>query len=141
MTELFSTALKSSLGLQLLHWAVSHSDIWHLAHRCSELAQKINEPLEKSAYVLDNFLTMDEDDIDCVGIRDLNLQQMHFDEEDEYEEEYENAEDQSNRRYRYQPQQNGCLHANRNHPRANSAERQGKTTAIMHSFYNHWYNL
>lgn len=87
MTDLLASALKHSLGLQLLHWAVSHSDIWHLAHRCSELAQKINEPLEKSAYVLDNLFTMDEDDIDCIGIRDLHMQQMHFDDEDDYNEE------------------------------------------------------
>lgn len=84
MTELLAAALKHSLGLQLLHWAVSQSDIWHLAHRCSELAQKINEPLEKSAYVLDNLLTMDDDDIDCIGLRDLHLQQMRFDDEDDY---------------------------------------------------------
>lgn len=87
MSDLLASALKNSLGLQLLHWAVSQSDIWHLAHRCSELAHKINEPLEKSAYVLNNLLTMDEDDIDCIGIRDLHMQQMHFDDEDDYNEE------------------------------------------------------
>lgn len=85
MSDLLASALKHSLGLQLLHWAVSQTDIWHLAHRCSELAHKINVPLEKSAYVLDNLLTMDEDDIDCIG--DLHLQQMHFDDEDDYNEE------------------------------------------------------
>ncbi|XP_031620821.1 BTB/POZ domain-containing protein 6 isoform X2 [Contarinia nasturtii] len=84
MTDLLASALKNSLGLQVLQWAVSQSDIWHLAHRCSELAQKINEPLENSAYVLDNLLTMDEDDINCIGIRDLHLQQMHFDDEEEH---------------------------------------------------------
>lgn len=84
MTDLFAAAVKNHLGLQILHWAVSQSDIWHLAHRCSELVQKINEPLEKSAYVLDHLLTMDEDDIDSIGIRDLHLQQMHFDDEDDY---------------------------------------------------------
>lgn len=87
MSDLLASALKNSLGLQLLHWAVSQSDIWHLAHRCSELAHKINEPLEKSAYVLNNLLTMDEDDVDCIGIRDLHMQQMHFDDEDDYNEE------------------------------------------------------
>lgn len=100
MSDLLASALKNSLGVQLLHWAVSHSDIWHLAHRCSELAQKINEPLEKSAYVLDNLLTMDEDDIDCVGMRDLHIQQMHFDDEDDYNEEgqsrYNNSRQQAN---------------------------------------------
>lgn len=87
MSELLASALKNSLGLQLLHWAVSQSDIWHLAHRCSELAHKINEPLEKSAYVLNNLLTMDEDDMDCIGLRDLHMHQMHFDDEDDYNEE------------------------------------------------------
>lgn len=84
MTDLIAYALKSNLGLEFLHWATSQSDIWHAAHRVGELVHKINEPLEKSAYVLDNLLTMDEDDIDCIGIRDLRLQQMHFDDEDDY---------------------------------------------------------
>lgn len=86
MSDLLASAVKSHLGLQLLHWAVSQSDIWHLAHRCSELVQKINEPLEKSAYVLDNLLAMDEDDIHlhCSGMRDLHLNRMHFDDEDDY---------------------------------------------------------
>lgn len=104
MTDLIASALKNSLGLQLLHWAVSQSDIWHLAHRCSELAQKINEPLKKSAYVLDNLLTMDEDDIDCIGIRDFHLQQMHFDDEDDY-----NDQEQSQRNYRNQQRTNTSL--------------------------------
>lgn len=79
-------AMKNNVGLQLLQWAVSQSDIWHLAHRCSELVQKINEPLEKSAYVLDNLLAMDEDDIHlhCGGMRDMHLNRMHFDDEDDY---------------------------------------------------------
>lgn len=110
MTDLLASALKNSLGLQLLHWAVSQSDIWHLAHRCSELAQKINEPLEKSAYVLDNLLTMDEDDIDCIGIRDLHMQQMHFDDEDDF-----NEEEQSSHRNR---QRTNTLLAIRHYPRA-----------------------
>lgn len=86
MSDLLASAVKSHLGLQLLHWAVSQSDIWHLAHRCSELVQKINEPLEKSAYVLDNLLAMDEDDmhLHCSGMRDLHLNRMHFDDEDDY---------------------------------------------------------
>lgn len=131
MTELLASALKNSLGLQLLHWAVSQSDIWHLAHRCSELAHKINEPLEKSAYVLDNFLTMDDDDIDCVGIRDLHLQQMHFDEEEEEEEEDDDnttENEQSRRWLDNRPQRNNATSVrNRNHPRAiHPVERQGK---------------
>lgn len=101
MTDLLASALKNSFGLQMLHWAVSQSDIWHLAHRCSELAQKINEPLEKGAYVLDNFLTMDEDDIDCIGLRDLHLQQMHFDDEDDYNEEEQSWRDHRNQQRTY----------------------------------------
>lgn len=62
MTDLIASAFKNSMGLQLLHWAVSQSDIWHLAHRCSELAQHINEPIEKRVYLLNNSLSMDEDD-------------------------------------------------------------------------------
>lgn len=135
MTELFGSALKNSLGLQLLHWAVSQSDIWHLAHRCSELAQKINEPLEKSAYVLDNFLTMAEDDIACAGIRDLNLQQMHFDEEEEEEEyDYDSYADEQSRRWSgYQTQRNGTALETRNQPRAASNARQGKYITHTHT--------
>lgn len=95
MTELIATAVKSSLGLQLLQWAISKSDIWHLAHRCSELAQKINEPIDKNAYVLDSWLTMDEENIGCIGIRDLHLHQMHFDDEEDY-----NSAEQANRDHR-----------------------------------------
>lgn len=122
MTDLLASALKNSLGLQLLDWAVSQSDIWHLAHRCSELAQKINEPLEKSAYVLDNLLTMDEDDIDCIGIRDLHMQQMHFDDEDDY-----NEEEQSNRgnRQRNEQRTNTSL-AIRNHHHSRALNIPGK---------------
>lgn len=78
--------VKSQFGLQLLHWAISQSDIWHLAHRCSQLVQKINEPLEKSAYVLDSLFDMDDDDMQmhCSGMRDLHLNRMHFDDEDDY---------------------------------------------------------
>lgn len=113
MTDLLASALKNSLGLQLLHWAVSQSDIWHLAHRCSELAQKINEPLEKSAYVLDNLLTMDDDDIDCIGIRDLHMQQMHFDDEDDYNEEEQSNGGNSQRNQ----QRTNTSYAFRNHSR------------------------
>lgn len=115
MSDLLASALKNSLGLQLLHWAVSQSDIWHLAHRCSELAQKINEPLEKSAYVLNNLLTMDEDDIDCIGIRDLHMQQMHFDDEDDY-----NEEGRQTRRHNQLPATNTAPLNIRNYPRIES---------------------
>lgn len=107
MTDLFASAFKSNFGLQLLQWAVSQSDIWHLAHRCSELAQKINEPLEKSAYVLDNLSTMDEDDINCIH----NLQgAMHFDNED-----YFISQDYLQRNYYNQRQQNISIFSSRNH--------------------------
>lgn len=112
MSDLLASALKSSLGLQLLHWAVSQSDIWHLAHRCSELAHKINEPLEKSAYVLNNLLTMDEDDVDCIGIRDLHMQQMHFDDEDDY-----NEEGRQTRRHNQLPATTTATLNTRNYPR------------------------
>lgn len=65
MTDLLASAFKGSLGLQLLHWAVSQSDIWHLTHRCSELVQHINEPLNKRVFAINNndsLLSMDEDD-------------------------------------------------------------------------------
>lgn len=128
MSDLLASALKNSLGLQLLHWAVSQSDIWHLAHRCSELAQKINEPLEKSAYVLDNLLTMDEDDIDCIGIRDLHMQQMHFDDEDDY-----NDEEQTYRcnddNYRNQHRSNTSF-SNRNN--LDAVNTPGNTTISNH---------
>lgn len=91
---MIATAVKTNLGVHLLHWAITHSDFWQLANRCSQLVQKINDPLEKSAYVLDNLLTMDEDDIDvhCVALRDLNLHRMHFEDEDDYN-------DQADRRF------------------------------------------
>lgn len=112
MSDLLASALKNSLGLQLLHWAVSQSDIWHLAHRCSELAHKINEPLEKSAYVLNNLLTMDEDDVDCIGIRDLHMQQMHFDDEEDY-----NEEGRETRRHNRLPATSTATINIRNYPR------------------------
>lgn len=67
MTDLIASAFKNSLGLQLLHWAVSQSDIWHLTHRCSELVQHINEPLNKRVFEINNnnSLSMDEDDCIC----------------------------------------------------------------------------
>lgn len=109
MTDLLATAVKNNLGLHLLHWAITHSDFWHLANRCSQLVQKINEPLEKSAHVLDNLLTMDEDDFDahCIGLRDLHLHRMHFDDEDDY-----NDQD-DRRRYEQQNVQNITQSANR----------------------------
>lgn len=74
--------MKNNVGLQLLQWAVSQSDIWHLAHRCSKLMHKFNEPADKAAYVLDSFVTMDEADIDCIDA--FHLHCMHFDDEDDY---------------------------------------------------------
>lgn len=116
MSDLLTSALKNSLGLQLLQWAVSQSDVWHLAHRCSELAQKINKPLEKSAYVLDNLLTMDDGDIDCISIRDLQMNQMHFDDEDDYSVEEDEQFYNSDVDDRTQQRTNTSF-ANRNYPR------------------------
>lgn len=80
MTDLITTAVKTNLGIHLLQWAISHSDFWKIANRCTQLVQDINDPLDKSADVLNNILTMDEDDIDahCITLRDLNLQQIHY---------------------------------------------------------------
>lgn len=75
-------AFKQNVGLQLLQWAVSQSDIWHLAHRCSELMHKFNEPNDKSAYVLDSFAAMDANNIECIDA--FHLHCMHFDDEDSY---------------------------------------------------------
>lgn len=116
MSDLLTSALKNSLGLQLLQWAVSQSDVWHLAHRCSELAQKINKPLAKHAYVLDNLLTMDDGDIDCISIRDLRMNQMHFDDEDDYSVEDDNEFYNSDVGDRTQQRTNTSF-ANRNYPR------------------------
>lgn len=79
---MISGALKNNVGLQVLQWAVSQSDIWHLAHRCSKLMNKFNEPTDKRAHVLDSFDTMDQNDIDCIDA--FHLHCMHFDDEDDY---------------------------------------------------------
>lgn len=80
MTDLITTAVKTNLGVHLLQWAITHSDFWKIANRCTQLVQNINAPLDKSADVLNNFLIMDEDDIDvhCITLRDLHLQQIHI---------------------------------------------------------------
>lgn len=63
MTDIVADALSNNLGLHLLHWALSQSDIWYLAHRCADLVQKIHEPLERGAAALDNILTLEEDEV------------------------------------------------------------------------------
>ena len=51
------SVLAETLGRQLLH-----SDIWFLADKCANLVKRIHEPLERSVAVLDNILTMEDDD-------------------------------------------------------------------------------
>lgn len=91
MTDLLASAVKNNLGLHLLHWAVSHSDVWHLAHRCADLIHKINDPLEKNTFIVDNLLTLDEEEIDCYGIRQLQMHNLHFEEEEEEDEELQQS--------------------------------------------------
>lgn len=51
------SVLAETLGRQLLH-----SDIWFLADKCANLVKRIHEPLERSVAVLDNILTLEDDD-------------------------------------------------------------------------------
>lgn len=51
------SVLAETLGRQLLH-----SDIWFLADKCASLVKRIHEPLERSVAVLDNILTLEDDD-------------------------------------------------------------------------------
>lgn len=51
------SVLAETLGRQLLH-----SDIWFLADKCANLVKRIHEPLERSVAVLDNILTIEDDD-------------------------------------------------------------------------------
>lgn len=114
MTDLLAAAVKNHLGLHLLHWAVSNSDVWHLAHRCAELIHKIDGPLEKNAF--DNLLTLDEDEIDCYGIRQLPMHNLHFDEEDE-------EDGYSQRREQMDNNNNGGRYAIQRNNHANEQER------------------
>lgn len=56
-------AITSHFGLQLLQWALSETDLWTLAYRCANFMNKIHEPLERSAAVLDQILTHEEDEL------------------------------------------------------------------------------
>lgn len=123
MTDLLAAAVKNNLGLHLLHWAVSRSDVWHLAHRCAELIHKIDEPLEKSA--LDHLLTLDEDEIDCYGIRRLQMHNLHFEEEDE-DNDYSQQQEQMN-------SDRGRNAINRNN-HANELELAGKLEILLFVF-------
>lgn len=51
------SVLAETLGRQLLH-----SDIWFLADKCANLVKRIHEPLERSVAVLDDILTLEDDD-------------------------------------------------------------------------------
>ena len=72
MTELLTDALSNHLGLHLLHWAISQSDIWYLAHRCADFVNKIHEPLERGAAVLDHILTLEEEEADLNSLSQNN---------------------------------------------------------------------
>lgn len=72
MTELLADTLSNHLGRQLLHWVVQQSDIWYLANRCADFVNKIHEPLERGVSVLDNILTLDEDEAEFYGWMPLN---------------------------------------------------------------------
>lgn len=97
MSELLKETLSNHLGLQLFHWAVSQSDLWHLAHRCAEFVNKLHEPLERGAAVLDNILTLEEEEADLswwlsnerhsfwFGAGDMNQQIPHDDYYDEHD--------------------------------------------------------
>lgn len=52
-----ASVLAETLGRQLLQ-----SDIWFLADKCANLVKRIHEPLERSVAVLDNILTIEDDD-------------------------------------------------------------------------------
>lgn len=64
MSEIITETFSNHLGLQLFHWAVSQSDFRYLAHRCAEFVNKFHEPLERGAAVLDNILTLEEEEAD-----------------------------------------------------------------------------
>lgn len=51
------SVLAETLGRQLLH-----SDIWFLADKCANLVKRIHEPLERSVAVLDNILTLEDEE-------------------------------------------------------------------------------
>jgi len=54
--------LGGHLGRQLLHWAITQADIWYLAYRCAEIVTKFHEPLERGVAILDNILTLEEEE-------------------------------------------------------------------------------
>lgn len=60
---------------------------------------------------------MDEDDVDCIGIRDLHMQQMHFDDEDDY-----NEEGRQTRRHNQLPATNTATFNIRNYPRSDTIQ-------------------
>lgn len=67
MSSVLAETLSGHLGRQLLHWAGSQTDLWYLLYRCVTLVQKIHEPLERGVAVLDNFLTLEEEEAGGLG--------------------------------------------------------------------------
>lgn len=62
MGELLKETLSNHLGVQLLQWAFSQSEVGSVANRCLQFVSKIHEPLERGALVLDSILTVEEEE-------------------------------------------------------------------------------
>lgn len=62
MGELLKETLSNDLGVQLLQWAFSQSEVGSIANRCLQFVSKIHEPLERGALVLDSILTLEEEE-------------------------------------------------------------------------------
>lgn len=62
MGELLKETLSNHLGVQLLQWAFSQSEVGSIANRCVQFVSKIHEPLERGAQVLDSILTVEEEE-------------------------------------------------------------------------------
>ncbi|GAB0100025.1 BTB/POZ domain-containing protein 6 [Sergentomyia squamirostris] len=67
MSSAIAETLSGHLGRQLLQWAGSQKDLWYLLYRCITIVQKIHEPLERGVAVLDNFLTLEEEEAGGLG--------------------------------------------------------------------------
>lgn len=62
MGELLKDTLSNHLGVQLLQWAFSQSEVGSIANRCVQFVSKLHEPLERGALVLDSILTVEEEE-------------------------------------------------------------------------------
>lgn len=63
MNDTLAETLSSHFGRQLFYYLIKHSDIYHIANRCANFVTKIHEPLERGVAILDNLLTLEEEDI------------------------------------------------------------------------------